>query len=586
MIRRPPRSTLFPYTTLFRLTFTNDAGLLAGSFTGALARAAGENVGSYAINLGALSAGTNYSLSLAPGTVNFTITPKPVVITPTAGQSKVYGASDPTLTFTNDAGLLAGSFTGALARAAGENVGSYAINLGSLSAGTSYSLSLAPGTVNFTITPATLTYVADAKSRAYGAANAAFTGTVTGFVNLETRTSATTGTLTFSSSATATSPVGSYAINGSGLTANNGNYTFVQAVGNATALTITQVTLTITANNKTKQYSDALPTLDATYNGFVLSQGPGDLSGTLNCSTTATATSPVGPYDITCSGQTSANYTITYFKGSLTVTKEDATASYDSGSAQVGSPGGTASFSLTVVVKETNPEPQGGSLALAGNINLAGVNITLQPVGPGSPIGPVNCAGASAGTGYSTKTFTCSFSSVAVNTYEVDAVVTGNYYTGGTEGVLTVYDPSLGFTTGGGTISWPGTGEKTNFGFTIKYNKNQTNTQGSLLVIRHRPDGSIYRMKTNALGGMAINGATATFSGKSTYIEPGWPVATGNNSFVAYVEDNREPGTGQDKFWVQVTAGSNGLYLPGPAAGNAQVLSGGNIVVPHVDGSP
>jgi hypothetical protein len=35
------------------------------------------------------------------------------------------------------------------------------------------------------------------------------------------------------------SNVGSYAINGSGLTANNGNYSFVQTAGNATALTIT-----------------------------------------------------------------------------------------------------------------------------------------------------------------------------------------------------------------------------------------------------------------------------------------------------------------------------------------------------------
>src|SRR5438093_13189171 len=51
---------------------------------------------------------------------------------PISGQLKVYGASEPTLTFTNDAGLLAGSFTGALARATGENVGSYAINLGTL----------------------------------------------------------------------------------------------------------------------------------------------------------------------------------------------------------------------------------------------------------------------------------------------------------------------------------------------------------------------------------------------------------------------------------------------------------------------
>jgi len=38
---------------------------------------------------------------------------------------------------------------------------------------------------------------------------------------------ATTGTLTFTSAATSSSSVGSYAINGTGLAANNGNYTFV-----------------------------------------------------------------------------------------------------------------------------------------------------------------------------------------------------------------------------------------------------------------------------------------------------------------------------------------------------------------------
>ena len=39
--------------------------------------------------------------------------------------------------------------------------------------------------------------------------------------------------------------MGSYPINGSGLTANNGNYSFVQAAGNATALTITQAAATV-----------------------------------------------------------------------------------------------------------------------------------------------------------------------------------------------------------------------------------------------------------------------------------------------------------------------------------------------------
>src|SRR5437899_9556776 len=86
------------------------------------------------------------------------------VCAPPVWQSKVYGASDPTLTFANDGGLAPGSFTGALTRAAGENVGTYAITLGTLSAGTNYSLSLAATPVNFTITPATLTIHVSAAS--------------------------------------------------------------------------------------------------------------------------------------------------------------------------------------------------------------------------------------------------------------------------------------------------------------------------------------------------------------------------------------------------------------------------------------
>jgi autotransporter-associated beta strand protein len=88
-----------------------------------------------------------------------------------------------------------------------------------------------------TINPATLTYTANPATRAYGAPNPTFSGTVSGFVDGETQNSATTGTLVFSTPASLDSPAGSYAINGSGLSA--ANYTFAQAPGNATALTIT-----------------------------------------------------------------------------------------------------------------------------------------------------------------------------------------------------------------------------------------------------------------------------------------------------------------------------------------------------------
>jgi hypothetical protein len=74
-----------------------------------------------------------------------------------------------------------------------------------------------------------------------GAPIPVLTGMVTGFVNGDSLASATTGTLIFTTAATSSSPPGVYAINGSGLSANHGNYIFVQDPGNATALTINTV---------------------------------------------------------------------------------------------------------------------------------------------------------------------------------------------------------------------------------------------------------------------------------------------------------------------------------------------------------
>lgn len=51
-------------------------------------------------------------------------------------------------------------------------------------------------------------------------------------------------------------------------------------------------------------------------------------------------------------------------------------------------------------------------------------------------------------------------------------------------------------------------GLKTNFGYTMKYNKKGTNIQGSFLLITHLSDGSIIRMKSNALYGLATPMAT------------------------------------------------------------------------------
>jgi filamentous hemagglutinin family protein len=264
-----------------------------------------SGVGSYAINGSGLTANNgNYVFVQAAGNATALTITQALLSVVANTQTKVYGAKDPKLTYTFD-GLVAGDtsavFTGALTRAAGQNVGNYAITQGTLSAGPNYAISFTGA--NFSITPATLTYVANNTNRIYGSANPAVSGKITGFVNGDTLASATTGTLTFTTTATQSSNVGSYGVTGSGLSANNGNYVFVQAASNATALTINPATLTYVATSGTIDQGAPIPVLTGMVTGFV----NGDTlesatTGTLIFTTAATSSSPPGVYAINGSG--------------------------------------------------------------------------------------------------------------------------------------------------------------------------------------------------------------------------------------------------------------------------------------------
>ena len=84
-------------------------------------------------------------------------------------------------------------------------------------------------------------------------------------------------------------------IDGSGLSADNGNYVFVQAAGNANALTVTPATLTYTATGASQTYGGTTPTLTGTVTGFVNGQTLADATtGTLTFTTPANAASNVG----------------------------------------------------------------------------------------------------------------------------------------------------------------------------------------------------------------------------------------------------------------------------------------------------
>lgn len=119
----------------------------------------------------------NYSLSFTGAPVAVAnITAKPLVITANPGQSKVYGQSDPIFTFSSNPSLITGdNFSGALGRIQGGNVGTYAFTIGTISAGSNYTLSFG-ASPTFRITAKTIVITASSgQKKAYGEADPTFT---------------------------------------------------------------------------------------------------------------------------------------------------------------------------------------------------------------------------------------------------------------------------------------------------------------------------------------------------------------------------------------------------------------------------
>jgi hypothetical protein len=287
-------------------------------------------VGTYPVSCtGGVAA--NYTFSYVAGTFSVF----KVALTLTAGNaSVVYGAAMPTFTFTG-AGYVNGDSNSSLttqptctstAKTSGGNdasgVGTYSVTC-SGAVDPNYNISYAAGTL--TVTPASLTITANNKSTTYGGTYPTFNWTGTGYVNGDAPGSALQTQPTCTSTATSsggkdTSPVGTYPITCSGATSKNYTLTYVSGT-----FTVSKAPLTITANNQTVQQGQPMPAFTFTASGLV----NGETSSVLNpqpvCSSTATSsggndTSPPGTYAITCSGAADPNYSITYVRGTLTVT--------------------------------------------------------------------------------------------------------------------------------------------------------------------------------------------------------------------------------------------------------------------------
>lgn len=274
---------------------------LQGSLTYTGTAIGAKDVGSYFISPTGY-ASTNYAITYQDGSL--TITKAGLTITAQA-KSKVYGDADPALTYTASGLVGADAITGALARNAGENVGIYAINQGTLTAGGNYSVSFVQANLN--ITNKTLTITAQAKNKIYGDADPALAYTSSGLVG----TDAITGILTRA----AGENVGAYAINQGTLSA-GANYSISYVPAN---LSITKAPLVVTANNSSMCQGNNFPNFTVAYSGFKNGDAESNLSTKPTVGTTANSSSPAGNYALSPAGAVANNYSISYVAGNLTV---------------------------------------------------------------------------------------------------------------------------------------------------------------------------------------------------------------------------------------------------------------------------
>jgi hypothetical protein len=165
---------------------------------------------------------------------------------------------------------------------------------------------------NVFTTPLTIT--ANDQTKVYGAALPTLTASYSGFIDGDTSASLTT-LPSLTSTATNASPVGSYTVTAAG--AVDPDYIISYVNG---PLDVTPAPLTITADDQTKVYGAALPTLTASYTTLVNNDTPSSLATPPTIATLATAASPIGSYTITVSGAVDPNYTISYANGTLVVT--------------------------------------------------------------------------------------------------------------------------------------------------------------------------------------------------------------------------------------------------------------------------
>jgi hypothetical protein len=389
-------SKIFGSTVSFTGTEFSSTGLKNGETVGSVslvsagaAAAAGVAGSPYAITPGSATGGSfnagNYTISYIDGALG--VIPAGLLGIAANSAAKIYNglaySGGNGVSYTGfQGGDTPASLNGTLAYGGSSqgaiNVGNYAI-VPSGQSSPNYTISYVNG--NLSVIPAPLGIAANSATRLYGGANPAFSATYTGLQNGETA-AALTGALALTTPAVASSNVGNYAITPSGQSSTNYTISYVNGV-----LGVTPAPLGIAANSATRLYGDANPAFSASYTGFKNGETAAALTGALALATPAVATSNVGNYAITPSGQSSTNYTISYVNGILGVTPAPLGIVANSTGKTYGS---TVSFTGTEFSSTglKNGEAVGSvSLASAGAASTAGVAGSPYAITPSNATG-------------------------------------------------------------------------------------------------------------------------------------------------------------------------------------------------------
>ena len=289
-------------------------------------------VGTYASSCsGAVD--SNYTITYAPGAV---VVGSAVLVVSASSDSMTYGGTAPSITasysgFVNgdSAATLTTPPTCSTTASSSSPVGTYGSSC-SGAVDSNYTISYVNGSV--LVNKAPLSIAASSDSMIYGGTAPSITASYSGFVNGDTAASLTTPP-TCSTAASSSSTAGSYPTSCSGATSSNYAITYVNG-----SVQVNPAPLSVAASSDSMTYGGSVPTITASYSGFVNGDTAGSLNTPPTCSTTASSTSPVGSYLSACSGAADSNYLITYVGGSVQVTAATLSITASSSLTQYGDP--------------------------------------------------------------------------------------------------------------------------------------------------------------------------------------------------------------------------------------------------------